>query len=321
MTVYLVTGGDESIVRQTVHDLVHQLVGDGDRSLMVDEFEGDEYELRAVVDAAQTAPFLTESRVVVARDIGKFATDQLGALITYLGQPLPSTELVLVSVGGRVPKALTEAVKAAGGITTATTPPTRSADRQGWVTARADEHGLRLESSAAAWLTSWLGDEVGRLDGLLDTLVSVFGTDVRLDRGDIEPFIGDAGGVPPWDLTDAIDRGHTTTALTLLGRMLHGGERHPLQVMAILHNHYASVVRLDGREVRDRKEAAAVLGVKEFPAQKALENHRRLGGSGAMRAVQLLARADLDLRGDRDLSAELVMDVLVARLSRLSAKR
>ena len=37
---------------------------------MVDDFDGEEYELRSVVDAAQTAPFLTDTRIVVARGVG-----------------------------------------------------------------------------------------------------------------------------------------------------------------------------------------------------------------------------------------------------------
>jgi len=39
------------------------------------------------------------------------------------------------------------------------------------------------------------------------------------------------------------------------------------------------------------------------------------------RAVELLATADLDLRGDTDLEPEMVMEILVARLSRLGAGR
>ena len=35
------------------------------------------------------------------------------------------------------------------------------------------------------------------------------------------------------------------------------------------------------------------------------------------RAIELLAQADLDLRGAKDLDPELVMEVLVARLSKL----
>src|SRR5215203_2547283 len=102
MGVHLVTGGDESILRAAVTELIHDLVGDGDRSLMVDEFEGEDYELRSVVDAAQTAPFLTERRVVVARGIGHFPTEELTPLLGYLADPLSTPELVLVGGGGRL---------------------------------------------------------------------------------------------------------------------------------------------------------------------------------------------------------------------------
>ena len=42
-----------------------------------------------------------------------------------------------------------------------------------------------------------------------------------------------------------------------------------------------------------------------------------MGTSRVARAVQLLAEADLELRGTTGLSGELVVEVLVARLSRL----
>jgi DNA polymerase-3 subunit delta len=107
-----------------------------------------------------------------------------------------------------------------------------------------------------------------------------------------------------------------------MGRMIHGGERHPLQVMAILHNHYAKLARLDGADARSDADAASAMGIKPgYPAKKALANYRRLAGGGVQRAIQLLAKADSDLRGDTDLEAELVMEVLVARLSRLGARR
>jgi DNA polymerase-3 subunit delta len=42
-----------------------------------------------------------------------------------------------------------------------------------------------------------------------------------------------------------------------------------------------------------------------------------LGTARIARAVRLLAEADLDLRGDTSLPGETVLEVLVARLSRL----
>jgi DNA polymerase-3 subunit delta len=321
MGVHLLTGDDESVLRSQVSELVKRLVGDADRTLMVDEFEGDEYELRAVADAAQTPPFLTDRRVVIARDVGRFAAGELGPLTHYLADPLPTTELVLVSGGGRLAKQLTDAVTAAGGHKVDTSPPSRANDRITWVRTQAEQAGVRLDGNAAAHVAQHLGDETGRLAGVLAVLVSTFGEGVRLGIADVEPFLGDSGGVPPWNLTDALDKGHTARALELSRRMTRGGDRHPLQVLAILHNHYARLARLDGADARSEADAAAAIGIKPgFPAKKALETYRGLGGPAVGRAVQLLARADRDLHGETGLDADTVLDVLVARLSRLKTR-
>ncbi len=321
MAVHLITGDDESLLLVAVSDLVHRLVGGGDRSLMVDEFDDDDYEVGAVVDAAQTPPFLTEMRIVVARGVGRFSADEVAPLVTYLGDPLPSTELVLVAGGGRLAKALTDGVKKSGGLVTDTAPPARARERGGWFEDQVTAAGLKLDQPALALLASWLGEDAGRVQGILETLASAYGDSRTLKVVDVEPFLGEAGGVPPWDLTDAIDRGDTTKALLLLHRMMRAGERHPLQVMAILHSQYTKLLTLDGAAANDESSAAAVLGIKPgFPAKKALDQYRKLGNGGVVRAIGLLAQADLDLRGAKEWPDELIMEVLVARLSRLSRR-
>ena len=317
MATHLLSGNDESVLRTAVHELVEVLVGNGDRAMMVDEFDGDDYELRVVVDAAQTPSFLTDKRVVVARGVDRFNADQLTPLIAYLGNPLESCDLVLVINSGSTPKKLGDAVKAIGTVTN-TSPPSRAKDRQAWIADRIAEAGLRIKPDAAAQLGAWLGEDAGRLDGILATLTSTYGSEHVLTFAEIEPFLGDAGGVPPWDFTDAIDASDTTKALTLLGRMMHAGERHPLQIMAIMHGHYSSIAKLDGADARSEQDAMAATGIKSaYPAKKALANYRRLGPASTRRAIELLAQADLDLRGAKDLDPELVMEVLVARLSKL----
>jgi DNA polymerase III subunit delta len=317
MALHLITGDDESLVHAAVTDLVRRLVGDGDRTLMVDDFGGEDYELRAVIDAAQTMPFLTDKRVVVARDIGRFSADDAAPLVAYLDDPLPSSDLILVGGGGRIAKSITDAAKKAGVTTTNTTPPTSKRDRSTWIEEQVITAGLRMEPAALAMIAGWMGEEAGRLAGVLDTLESTYGTGKKLSAADIEPFLGESGSVPPWDLTDAIDRGDTTTSLELLARMMQA--RHPLVVMATLHGHYVKLMKVDGAEADSEAAVAAVLGIKPgYPARKVLDQYRRIGGSGVARAMALLAGADLDLRGQRELPEDLVMEVLVARLSRLA---
>nr|MBA2625114.1 hypothetical protein [Acidimicrobiia bacterium] len=124
---------------------------------------------------------------------------------------------------------------------------------------------------------------------------------------------------PPWELTDAIDASDTPAALAALHRLAGGGRRHPLQVMATLHGHWGRMLRLDGMEPLDEATAARALGLKgsTFPARKAMNGAAALGPEGLAEAFRLLAAADLDLRGASAWPESLVLEILVARLSRL----
>jgi DNA polymerase-3 subunit delta len=324
--VYLVRGGDEVILRDAVRDLIHALVGDRDASLTVEEVGRERHQpseastpsITVLVDAAQTPPFLTDRRVVVGRDLELFTrADLVAPLVDYLADPLPTTSLVLVWSSGRIPKGVTDAIKAAGGEQIDASPGRQLA---GWVDEHLARAGLRLDQSARQRLVGWLGDDPQRLVGVIGTLLGAFGEGARLGVDDLESFLGEAGGVPPWELTDAIDRGDIPTALDKLHRMLAGGDRHPLQIMATLHGQYARMLALDGAPVAGEKDAAQLLGMKgsTFPARKALSQARKLGHDRIVRAVDLLATADLDLRGGKAWPEPLVMEVLVARLARLS---
>jgi DNA polymerase III subunit delta len=324
--VYLVKGGDEVILRSAVHDLIHALVGDGDIGLTVEEVGSDRYQssdastpsLDVLVDAAQTPPFLTERRVVVGRDLEVFTrAEQVAPLVAYLKDPLPTTSLVLVWAAGRVPKSVTEAIKSGGGETVDTSPGRQVAV---WVDEQLARVGLKADNGAKQRLVDWVGDDPQRLVGVLETLIGTYGAGAKVNRDDIAPFLGEAGGVPPWELTDAIDKGDIPGALDKLHRMLDGGDRHPLQIMATLHGQYARMLMLDGAPVGGEKDAAKLLGMKgsTFPARKALTQVRKLGHDRVVRALDLLAGADLDLRGGKVWPEQLVMEVLVARLARLS---
>jgi DNA polymerase-3 subunit delta len=81
------------------------------------------------------------------------------------------------------------------------------------------------------------------------------------------------------------------------------------------------MLKLDGANVRTDDEAAALTGTGPYPAKKALAQARRLGHAGVVRAITLLADADVDLRGARQWPEELILEVLVARLSKLGGRR
>jgi DNA polymerase-3 subunit delta len=317
LPAYLVRGDQPVLLADAVKHLVGELVGGGDAGLLTEELSGDEYTVGALVDAAQTPPFFGDRRIVVARDVGRFSTHDVEPLVAYLVDPLPTTSLVLVAGGGQVARPLVEAVRKAGHIVDAGVPGGRG--RSTWLAAKLKEGPVRLDARAAAMVGEHLGDDVDRLGSLLEMLAAAYGPGSRLGPEEVAPLLGGVGSVAPWELTDAIDRGDTAVALTVLRRLTGPGGRHPLVILATLHSHFARMLRLDGADVADEAAAAGLLGItgSTYPAKKALLQVRRMGHAPVARAIQLLAEADLALKGALDWPADVVLEVLVARLSGL----
>lgn len=317
---YHVRGDDPSVLAQAVRALIARLVGDREPALVVEEHGGpgsDELDVAAVVDALTTPPFLIDRRVVVLRDAGKLASSDGARVAAALEQAAPSTVLVVAAGGGTIPQPLLKALKNRAQIVDAAVGTGR--DRSRWLAEHVHGGPVHLSGGAVTLLERHLGDDVGRLEGMLDTLGATYGAGATVDEEALRPFLGEAGGVPPWDLTDAIDRGQTDASLVALRRMQGPGGRSPLEILGHLHRHFDQMLRLDGTETRSPEEAAGLLGVRSaFVAKKALAQGRSLGSERIAQAVGLLARADLDLKGESALPDETVLQVLVARLSRLA---
>lgn len=324
---YLITGEDDRLISAQLTDLVDQLVGDADRSSVYEsydfaEVQADDREaaVAQVVNAAQTQSLFADFRVVVARHVETTPLN-LEPLVAYVKAPAEQCHLVLTA-RGRVPKALSDALKKAGTAMFETTPPSKRRELVEWYKTKFVEAGLKIDAVALEEVVEWLGQDSARLPGLLEVLASTYGQKQRLSYDDVSPFLGEAGHVQPWDLTDAIDGGDTANALFMLRRMLASGEFHAFQVLSILHNHYTKVLRLDGSGASNPMDAMQFIGSRsEFQGRKYLELSRSLGSKKAFDAIQLLARADRGLRGATGLDNELVLEVLVARLSRLLPPR
>jgi DNA polymerase-3 subunit delta len=343
MSVHVVRGEDPILREEVVARLVDELVDGDDRTLAVEELtvpgravagdgeadepggaEGRDEVVAAALNAAQSPPFMTQRRVVVLREAGNLAAGDTAPLVAYLADPMETTALVLVTGGGRLPANLGKALTAANAIEIGPT-----AEKTVDVLAdHARSAGLDLRPEARKRVAAHLGEDAGRVPRLMEVLSAAFGPGATLDVEDVEPYLGEAGAVPGYELTNAIEAGDVPGALATLHRMMTAtGPRqakpmHPLQILGLLQSYYRRILRLDDPELRSPRDAVAALGgrIKEYPARKALDQARALRADGLRRAYDYLARADLDLKGERAIPEDAVMEVLVARLARLSGR-
>lgn len=312
----VVISGDEGLVSLELTQVLNDLIGDGDRSMMLEDLDAADSGVTAVhiADALHTPPMFTERRVVLVRNAHDMNAEMMSQFAQSL-ETMADTTDVVITLQGRMPKALTDVCKKTAARLIGATVSTGAKDRLLWVESHLVEAGISYTPDAARLIAMWFGNDQARLGGLIQTLRSTYDEGTKLSRADIEVFLGEAGSIAPWDLTDAIDAGDVNKALVMLHRILI--DSHPLQILALLANRYANMMKLDGRGVRTAADAVAILGGKEFTARKVLEQYQRLGGSGVSQAMSLIAGADVDMRGGKEWEDVWVMEVLVARLSRL----
>jgi len=55
-------------------------------------------------------------------------------------------------------------------------------------------------------------EDLGRLEGILDALAAGYGAGATVRDEELLPFLGEAGAVPPWELTDAARYGSALMA-------------------------------------------------------------------------------------------------------------
>ena len=304
MAVHLLTGDDESILRAAVHDLVHRLVGDGDRALMVDEFDGEDDTIarrrRRRPDAA--VPHRHAGSSSPATSGGSRPTSWRRSSTT---SPIRSTRPSWCSspAAGGVPKALTDAVDA-GRRRVTSTPPRRAGPRTARRGSReaAERRGVRLDAGGRRRARRPARRGRRRASTASSPRSpSTYGDGARLhgratsSRSSARPAACRRGTSPtrstPARPTQALDAARP-----------HDGRRRAPPAAG--DGDPAQPLRQAGpprraRRRAPRREAAAALGIKPgFPARKALGKYRRLGGGRRSSGPSTCSpQADLDLRG------------------------
>ena len=336
--VYLVKGNDPILRDRELSRLLDELVGSDDRTLVVEEHtvpskraagadddaptedvSGAAPVVTAIINAAQSPPFMTAKRIVVVRDYEALPADAVGPVVDVLGDLLDTTNLVFVAgAGGKVVKALAEALKGANIRGSASEKMTDVLQQE------LDRNGLTLRGGAARVVMDHLGDDAGRLGAMVDLWQSTFGAGAHLDLDDVTPYLNDLGAVKPYELTNRIEEGDIAGALEVLHRLLvvtsptQPKPLHPLQVLGILAGRYRKLARLDDDAVHTVDDAHRVWGGKSsFPAKKALEAARALGSEGFARAFDVLHTADIGIKGATGLSESTVLEIATERLAAL----
>jgi DNA polymerase III delta subunit len=179
-----------------------------------------------------------------------------------------------------------------------------------WLGRAARDRGLRVDHDAAAVLLHRFGTDVAALGQALDQL-AVAGSEIGPDA--VRRRFRNRPDEPMWHYVDSIVAGRQGDALRRLADFLQHG--HPLQLLAFLQS-----------DVRRRAIAAAAPDYETFVEwdggkagwgmEKVWKQRGRIKGSDLRRALNALARADIQMKTAPEAAHRVTLERLTVAMCR-----
>lgn len=275
-SVYLFAGQEDFLIEQALTKLLgHWLADDTSGGLNYDRFDGETHSASQILDAAQTVPFLSATRVVRVDQAAEFSADDQRQLAEGLGLLSPQTRMVFVWgrewKGKDASAPLIQAVSAIQAPVIFWTLFPEQA--RTWLMQRAKHYQKTLASDAAAWLLQEAGEGLRQLDQELQKCALFVGGRPEIELEDVQASFGYGKASSPYEWIDAIRRKQPARGLAILRDLLDEGEE-PIRLLALL-----------SRAVRDWLTAQHP---RETPMSLAMRFHVRRGQENAF--VQELRR-------------------------------
>lgn len=303
MSVYLLLGNDEERKARSIQKLR------GNRQ--VQSYDAAESGPDAVVTACNSSTLFGGGAFVVLKNLDVWNAAQKAQIVKYLEDPAQDTDLILL--GRKLPSRdrLFAAVQKAGEVHTLDQPTGK--DLLKWTVSYAARQGVELPREVAVELIArCFGDKV-RLLREVDKLA--------LYKGDGNPVavLQDVQLLCAPDLqtsifsfVDSLTGPDTRSTLGFLEQLLEAGEP-PLRIAFMARRQFNLLARTKAliEQGVSRQELPQRLKVPPFVARKLQEQARTLKDRDLEHALTLMLDLERGLKGGKDLSPELQMELAV----------
>ncbi|MCY4088428.1 MAG: DNA polymerase III subunit delta [Actinomycetia bacterium] len=319
--VYLIRGSDAPKVALAAR----RLRGRFDAASVDDVTAGhgaDEVAGEDVVGMLNALGLFGGHRLVIVRAIEQWKKEDVEAVALYLAEPAPGSVLALVGTPPRN-STLEESCGKHGAVLRYDVPRRaqgRRLDHAAWVQAQFERLGASVGRETAAALVASVGEDTFALEGEVEKLVTWSGGDDVSPR-DVLALAADAHEASEFALADSWGARKVEAVLGACETLVHHRSIDPFLLAVRLAGHVGRVrgaQRLVERGAGTR-DVMKELGMREYPARKAIGHAGAYSEDELDEAAVTLARLDYDLKGGSRLDGVLLLERAVVSLTGLRA--
>jgi DNA polymerase-3 subunit delta len=223
LPLYLFFGEEEFLVQEAVDLIISKAVDPGARDFNFNTVYCKGSSGNEIVNLAQTFPFMSDRRLVIAKEIEALKAADLEELVSYLKSPSPTTCLVMIANQPRFDKkSVLAPVEANGAVVRFYSILDR--DVNAWIDSWARQRGLSIQRDAAQYVWQVLGSDLQAITNELQKAVIYIKDRKNITLDDVKVVVGDFREYTSFDLASALGAKKQEKAFLVLSRLVQEGE-------------------------------------------------------------------------------------------------
>jgi len=269
-------------------------------------------DVQSAIAAAEQLPMMSDRRVVRIRDFSRLREAQEELLISYLGNPVPST--VVIFIADELDKRKKATKSLLDRCTVVDFSPLKDTEAKTWVKMRLKELKSTADEQVISEIVRLVGTNVQTLFMELDKLTSGAGDTGLITLQLVEELIGRSRELANWELTDHLLAGNRKKALETLHRLLED-EVEPLMLLGLIGSNYRKLAL--GKQIlmqRGESQVFKYVFIQPFKQRSYLDTLRRADAAKLSHSIQLIANVDLAIKTSQA-TPRVQMEMLVLELA------
>lgn len=320
--------GEETYLRDRILERFKGMVPEGIRDFNLDIVDGRDTGVEAIVNMAETLPFLADKRVVLVKDADFFkarrksmsetgeekaekanSTDDI--LLKYLENPANTTCLILCTESVDKKRKIFKAIEKNGQVVEFAL--LKGQELNDWIDRRARKLGKVIEQAAMAGLVTAVGNNLQQLNTELEKL-SCYSATEKISAADVGLMVSKTAELSIFELIDAVADRNYKRAVKMARETVFLGEP-VIRILFMVARQFRLITQVKGFQEAGNtdKQVAGLLQVHPFVAQKCIKQARNFTMQEALAAMEKILGTDLDIKSGRQ-EPMLALELLIIAL-------
>ncbi|MCG7336436.1 DNA polymerase III subunit delta [Sporosarcina sp. ACRSM] len=302
--VYLLTGLEQHIFDTTVNRLKKAMPDLDEASLI--RFDLEETPVEAVIEEADTLPFLQERKLIIAGNANflkaqdksrEKVTHNLAMLETWLANPSPTAVVVFMAPYEKLDarKRITKIMKEQATVIEAER--LQGKDLIAWIQQEASSIGTYISADDAQLLVDMAGDQLLTLATEINKMGTYLNGEGEITASVIELLVPRTPEMDVFRLTDAYVAGRVPDTISIYHDLLRNGEE-PIMLTSLIASQIRLMIHVGTLRKKGyhQQQIAKTLGVHPYRVKLMMENRQIPQAERLLVILDKLAEIDYKLK-------------------------